>query len=119
MSTYLSRDTILSVEDYKTDEVEVPEWGGTVRIRELNAAEVEHMGFGVAGPDGKMDLRRAEGLTSKVVAWGVIDEGGNQVFAEGDIKALGQKSHRAINLVAGEIMKLTGLSVEEEEVKNG
>lgn len=119
MSTYLSRDAILTVEDRKTSEVEVPEWGGTVRIRELSAAEVERMGFGVATPDGKTDLRRAEGLMVRVIAWGVIDEDGKQLFTKRDVEALGQKSHRAADRVADAIMKLTGLSEEEEETKNG
>ena len=37
--TYLSRDTILQREDIKTEDVEVPEWGGTVRVRGMSGVE--------------------------------------------------------------------------------
>ena len=35
----LSKDQILGAVDFSFVEVEVPEWGGTVRIRGLSAAE--------------------------------------------------------------------------------
>ena len=79
MTTYLSRDDILAVQDCKSAEVEVPEWGGTVRIRELSASEVESIGLGIATSEGGMDIRRAEGMMAKVVAWAVIDENGKPV----------------------------------------
>ena len=37
--TYLSRDAILQREDIKTEDVEVPEWGGTVRVRGMSGVE--------------------------------------------------------------------------------
>ena len=37
--TYLSRDAILQREDIKTEDVEVPEWGGTVRVRGMTGVQ--------------------------------------------------------------------------------
>ena len=37
--TYLSRDAILQREDIKTEDVEVPEWGGTVRVRGMSGVQ--------------------------------------------------------------------------------
>ena len=37
--TYLSRDTILQREDIVTEDVEVPEWSGTVRVRGMSGVE--------------------------------------------------------------------------------
>ena len=35
----LSKDDILGVEDLSTEDVEVPEWGGMVTLRELKGSE--------------------------------------------------------------------------------
>lgn len=119
MSEYLSRDALLAIDDTKTDDVEVLEWGTTVRIRALNAAEVESIGYSLATPAGTMNVQSMKGVSVKVVAWGVIDENGKQLFTLVDIETLGQKSFHAINHIAGAIMELTGLAEEEEEIKNG
>lgn len=117
MSKYLSREEILAAQDLRTDEVETPEWaeGGTVLIRELSAAEVDQLGFDVAKEDGSVDLRRARGMRFRLVAWGVIDEDGNNLFSVKDAKALGKKSRIVIDRIAEAVMKLSGLGDEDDD----
>ena len=45
MAEYLSREVVLAAQDLKTEDVEVPEWGGTLLVRELTVSEFEHLGF--------------------------------------------------------------------------
>ena len=39
MSKYLCRETILNANDIKTEEVNVPEWGGVVLVKSLTGSE--------------------------------------------------------------------------------
>lgn len=119
MTTYLSRDDILNAQDFRTDEIDVPEWGGTVLVRELSAAEADKTGFSMADKQGNIDLSKAEGLAIRVVALGVIDEKHRRVFTEKDVEALGRRSRLAINRVATRIMQLSGLASETDEDEGG
>ena len=48
----LTRDQILAVSDIQTEEVHVPEWGGTVLVRGLTGAERDEFEAGMATPQG-------------------------------------------------------------------
>ena len=104
----------------KTVEVDVPEWGGTVLVRELTAGEVDEMGFSMATPDGSLDATKAKSFRIKAAAWCIVDEDGKSVFTEKDIRELGQKSHSAIERITNAIMEISNIGgeVEEEEPKN-
>ena len=129
MTKYLSRDDILNAQDFRTDVVDVTEeWGGTVLVRELSAAEAEEIGFSMADKQGNIDLSKAKGLAIRTVALGVIDEEHRRIFTEKDVKALGKRSRIAINRIAKRIMQLSGLAPESDkdedegkdaEAKNG
>jgi len=117
MSTYLSRDDILNAQDFRTDEVDVPEWGGAVLVRELSAIEAENIGFDMADKEGNIDLSKAKGLAIRTVALGVIDAEHRSVFTRKDVAALGERSRIAINRVATRIMQLSGMAPEPDEDK--
>lgn len=120
MTKYLSRDDILNAQDFQTDEVDVSEeWGGTVLVRELSAAEAEDIGFSMADAQGNIDLSKAQGLAIRTVALGVIDADHRPVFTKKDVEALGEHSRIAINRVATRIMQLTGLAPEPDESEDG
>lgn len=119
MAKILSREDILSAHDLVTEEVEVPEWGGSVFIRtmtgaERNAFELEVVP-GVADGSNKMDiLNMREKLLVKVI----VDEDGERMFTDKDIKALGQKSAAALDRlfeVAQRVNRLSAQDVEELE----
>lgn len=129
MTKYLSRDDILNAQDFRTDVVDVTEeWGGTVLVRELSAAEAEEIGFSMADKQGNIDLSKAKGLAIRTVALGVIDAEHRPVFTKKDVEALGKRSRIAINRIAKRIMQLSGLAPESDkdedegkdaEAKNG
>ena len=116
MAKYLTRTAILAIQDYETAEVEMPEWGGTVLVRGLTAAEVDKLGFSLATPDGDLDATLATGFRIKAVSWAIIDEEGNRLFTESDIEELGKKSHKAIDRLTDVIMELSEIGADEEEI---
>lgn len=111
---YLSRNDVLQAEDFETMPVEVPEWGGTILVRELSADEVEDIGFGQMDSKGNRDLRKAKGLRVKIISWAAIAEDGTQLFNRGDVEKLAKKSSRAVGRVFDAIQKLSGIAIEEE-----
>jgi len=113
---YLSRNDVLQAEDFETREVEVPEWGGTLLVRELSADEVERIGFGQMDSKGNRDLRKAKGLRMRVISWAAIAEDGTPLFNKGDVEKLAKKSSRAIGRVFDTIQKLSGIVIEEERL---
>lgn len=86
---YLTRDQILATADLPAEDVEVPEWGGTVRVRTMTAAERDVIS-GITD-----DIHFMERLVAVVV----IDEAGNRVFSDADVEALGKKSAHALTRV--------------------
>lgn len=115
----LNRDLILQVEDLATLDVDVPEWGGTVRIRRLTGADGDayeeslvEFRTGKGARDPKVNLRN---LRARLVQRSAIGEDGKLLFGEMDVAALGKKSRAALDRVYSEAVKLNGMNRAELE----
>jgi len=115
MGSFLTRDQILESKDFYLSEVECPEWGGTVRVRSLSAAEFNTMGFGTLDKGGNVDARLSRDMMTKIASWGIIDADGNRVFSNKDVKVLGGKNYAPVNRVAEKILDMTYQNDEESE----
>lgn len=115
MSKYLSRDVILAAQDFKTEEVEVSEWGGVVLVRELSAADFDAVGFPMVKEDGTIDAKGARGMGVKIVALSVIDEEGSRLFTLKDVRVLGRRAIAPIRRITAKVMELSGMVAEEEQ----
>lgn len=120
MSRLLKRDDILNINDLPFEDVEVPEWGGVVRIRALTAAERDKFEASIVVRKGNKTELNPENMRAKLVALAAIDEEGNRLFTEKDVEVLGRKSAAALDRLFQVAQKLSGLSPEslEEKVKN-
>jgi len=108
----LTKKDILEAKDFKEETVNVPEWGGEVKLRGLTASErdaFEHALFEQADSPGMKVVR------SSLCARCIIDEKGKRLFTDADIKALGEKSAIALNRVFKVAQKLSGLREEDVE----
>jgi len=113
----LTADQILGAALAFTD-VQVPEWGGTVRVRSMTGADRE--AFHESLPktvDGKTPLTAFQ---ASLVASTVVDGAGKLLFTPDQVARLREVSASALERVAAEAMQLNGLGVNavEEEVKN-
>jgi hypothetical protein len=107
---YLTRDAILSADDLQYEDVNVPEWGGTVRVRGLTGRERDAFEASlVKQKSGKGSIDLSD-VTSKLIARTVVDEEGQRLFTDLDIKGLGAKSGVALNRVFAVAQRLSGLS---------
>lgn len=110
MATYLSRESILAHDDYLTEDVEVPEWGGTVRVAGMTGVERDRFEASVIGNGKKMQLGN---MRARMVALCMVDESGERLFGTADIAALGSKSAAALERVFAVAQRLSGLSEED------
>jgi len=115
MAKYLSREHILETGDIEVVELEIPEWGGSVLVRELTTAEVEHFSLRTSTSRGDLDISRMSGLRAEVVSWALVDESGQQIMHKKDAEALQKKSHRVIDRIFNKVIDLSGLNPDEED----
>ncbi len=112
----LTREAILGASDIKTEDVEVPEWGGTVRVRGLSATERDAFEQATVAIKGKKVKASFLNIRARIVSLSVVDEDGNRMFTESDIKALGEKSAAPMDRiydVAGRLSGVTDADMEE------
>lgn len=113
--TYLSRESILDADDLSYDDVDVPEWGGTVRVRALTGAERDRFEASIAG--GKKPSY--DNFRSKLVVASVVDADGERLFTQADVQLLGKKSAAALNRVFEAAQRLSGLNDEDVDELTG
>jgi len=112
----LSKDAILAAVDIKSEDVDVPEWGGTVRVRTMTGLERDAMGAALVGTDGKPDMDRYSTL---LLASSIVGEDGAQLFTVNDVTALGAKSARALDRVLVAANRLNAFGQDAVEKAKG
>ena len=116
MTRILNKQDILQARDVKIEKVEVPEWGGTVFVRSLSAAErglIEEAAAKFKESKGKDSFARM--FTVKFASLTICDEEGNRLFDDKDLAALQQKNAAAVARVAEAAQKLSGFTKEDLE----
>ena len=110
----LDRAAILAADDIRYETVDVPEWGGTVRVRSLTGSERDkYDAESWALPSGGKDAKGA--LTDfrvRRVAKAIVDENGASLFSEHDIAALGAKNGAVIDRIDDVVTRLSGMNQE-------
>lgn len=100
----LTRSVILEMADRATSELEVPEWGGAVILREWGLPErgafVELMEKQRSGEKSMADAM------AMCVVLSVVDEDGNRLFSEKDIPIISRKSGKAAERIFKAAMSL-------------
>jgi hypothetical protein len=118
--TSLTREQILAANDLRTEVVEVPEWGGPVKVRSLTGRErdrYQETVIKMRGTDPQIVLRD---LRVKLIARTAIGDDGKLLFGDDDVEALANKNAAALERVFTAAQRLCGLSATdvEEMVKN-
>jgi len=113
--TLLSKIDILCARDLQTQDVDVPEWGGSVRVRSLTGRERDAFEASMVrgeGKDRKVDLTN---MRARLVGLTVIDEVGLRLFKDEEVDLLGAKSGAALDRVFAVAQHLNGLSGADGE----
>lgn len=109
---FLNKDEILKAEDLPHEDAEVPEWGGTVRVRTMTGTERDAFEASVVTKDGKANFKN---LRSKLLCKTLIDDKGNRLFSDSEEDALGKKSAAVLDRLFAIAQKLNGLGAKDLE----
>lgn len=101
----LSREAILALDDLPVEILDIPEWGGSVKLRGMSAEERIKWLDRVQGEDGKVDLEKAQYYA---VVFGVLEP----EFEEADVEFLKKKSASALDRIAKKWLELSGIAPE-------
>lgn len=112
---FLGKGAILAAQDTPTAELEVPEWGGWVRVKTLTAAERDAFENDVVQRNGRNVSVNARNVRAKMVALTCVDDKGLALFSVTDVEALGQKSAKALDRIFTKASELAGLRPEDVE----
>lgn len=110
----LDKNSILDANDLKHEDVEVPEWGGTVRVRSLTAAD--RYGLLDASLDSGGEINRQKFVLGMLAA-AIVDESGDRLFTDGEVLQLSSKSFAALDRLIPVSNRLNGLGVTQEVIE--
>ena len=117
--TLLTKDQILNASDIGHEDIDVPEWGGTIRIAAMCAAERDAFEAGMLDNKGKSDKNRLLNFRARFIASCIVDEDGKRLFSAGDVVQLGKKSAAPISRVFDRCRVLNGMTEKDVEEIEG
>jgi hypothetical protein len=119
--TQLSRQAILDAQDARvSDPIEVPEWGGSVRVRMMSGDERDSWEAWNASRKTEADPRgNYLGWRAALLVRTACDEKGTLLFAPGDVAWLGKKSGEAMDRVVDVAIVLNKLGAAAAEELSG
>lgn len=111
----LGRSAILDVVDIKIEQVDIPEWGGSVYVKGMTAGEREEFEKLYSDNKGKPANIRAQ-----LASMTLCDKDGKLLFSLKDAKALGEKSASAMMQVFDLARKLSRMGQKDvDELSEG
>ena len=110
----LTKEQILKANDLIIREVDVPEWGGSIRMRTLSGKDRDSFEE-VIQKRKKGQMLELRGLKAMLLSLTVIEEDGCPMFSEGDLEKLNDKSSKVINDLFEVATKMNGIGEEAVE----
>jgi hypothetical protein len=106
----LGKQAILDVDDAAFDTVNVPEWGGDIRLRTMTGKDRDafEISFSKALADGK-----AQNMRAALLVRCICDDAGTLIFSKSDATALGTKSAAALDPLFTAARKLNKMTEED------
>jgi len=110
----LTKGEILAADDNMTEDVEVPEWGGTVRVKGLSGKDRDRFETTIfkSGGKGKTDGDFSN-MRARLVTLTVVNDKNVRIFSFDDAVKLGRKSALALDKVFAVAQRLSGLRKED------
>lgn len=107
------RETIFSANDILSEAVEIPEWGVTVEVRTMTAADRTTLQTNSTSADGKVDMTKF--MPAVVIATVHDPETGEPVFQQSDIPALLSKSGVVVERLAQKALQMSGMEASSAD----
>lgn len=109
----LTKEAIAQADDRPTVDLEVPEWGGAVRLKAMTGKERSaFLSRHIKNP-GKGQAFVIEDIQAHLAALSIVDESGARMFSEAEVEVLAGKSGVALERVFKAASKLNALTEED------
>lgn len=117
----LSKEQISAADDRKWEDVDVPEWGGTVRVLGMSGTDrnAYQSSLVVLGPNGSVQRMNMTDQLAKLCAKCLVGEDFERLFTDKEVAALGRKNGAVLERVGQVAQRLSGLRKEDVEAKAG
>ncbi len=116
----LNKSQILGVDTLRTMEIEVPEWNGTIAVRELTGAKRDiYEGIMLRSVNSAGNVTSLKGLRAKLIVMSVIDDEGNLMFTDKDLDAITSKSGYVIDRISEQLTTFNHLKEEAAKDDEG
>lgn len=111
----LSKSDILAPEDMPYEDVDVPEWGGSVRVRVMTGMEKDDWEASIYRMKSDGVELNQENFRASLISRTLCDENGPIEFSPTEIIALGAKSSLALDRVFKAARRINRISKEDQE----
>lgn len=118
MGKLLTAEEIFAADDLTTEIVEVPEWGGAVKVKALRGDERERYEASNGYVKGDRWVPKGN-AAARLVSISVVDDKGQRVFSDDDVVKLGRKSAAGLRRVVQVAQRLAGLTDADMEELEG
>lgn len=117
----LDRSAILNAQDLMTEDIEVPEWGGSIRLRTLTGTDRDKFEADSVEHRGGSTRMNLVNMRARLVSLCAVDEEGKLLFAsKEDVQRLGGKSSLVLAKLFDKCREMNGMSeAEVEELAEG
>lgn len=107
-------DILRAGKTLKTKIVDIPEWGGSVIVREMTGVERDKFDEWV------MSSKDRKGFRTRMIVYTAVDEDGKLLFSDLDIPDLQKKSGDILMRISDAALDVCGMSEDshEENLKN-
>jgi len=106
----LTADDIFEVKDTRFLEIDVPEWGGSIRVAALSAGEMIDFVESNEGPS-----KKTAGI--RLVIASLVDEQGNRIGKPEMIDKFRKKDTRVMNKIVDQLMELNDMNLSQAALK--
>lgn len=113
----LNKEQILSADDLQIEEMEIPEWGGTIYIRVMTGTERNLFVQDIYTSEDKEDEVDLS-IRFKLCAATIVNSKGERLFSESEIETLSNKSFIVLDRIYRKAEILNCIDDAEKIVKN-
>lgn len=113
--TLLTREQIVEVDDAQFEDIDVPEWGGQVRVLGMTGTQRDSYEASILEQKGGERRVVLANARAKLVQRCLVGEDMRPLFTPDDVRALGRKSAIALERVFDKARALSGMSEKDME----
>ena len=110
----LTKEAILAADDGTYEEIDIPEWGGTVRIRCMTGFERDRFESKVSSASNKTG-GFLPNMRATLCAICLCNDAGERLFSDIEAVDLGKRSGSALDRVFARAMAINGMTGQDVE----